>query len=207
MPETTPNPSQPKTAASRATPSGPTRNEQPREEKRDDSRGDQSMSQTVEDAKQMGNQLLSAARESVTGALDEQRGRAADQIATIGGALRRSAESLDREAGVPISRYADEAAQRIEDFAELVRERSWNQLARDAEDFARDWPWAFLGAAIGIGFVAGRVLLSAAPRPTPRRAESPQPSAGPTASLPEHGTARAASGSAGAGYGAARENG
>lgn len=169
----------------------------------------------LEDAKEVGTELLGTARESVVNIIDDQRKRAADQIVAMGEALRRSAEPFDRDIGLPIGQYADEAARRIGGFAETIRTRSWSQLAGDVEDFARDWPIAFMAAAVGIGFVGGRLLLSAAPRREEQnKTPNPAPNPTPSAMIEPTGGARhdygavsgPVSGNARAGYGAAQES-
>jgi hypothetical protein len=114
------------------------------------------------DAKKMGSELVGAVRESAMTMLDNQRTRAADQIASVGEALRRSAQSLEDAGGETVVRYADQAAQQITDFADTLRNRSWGELATDVEDFARRWPMAFMASAVGIGFLAGRFWMSSA---------------------------------------------
>jgi len=126
------------------------------------------------DARNMRDELLAAVRDSAGSLLDEQRNRAATQIATLGDVLRRSAEALDDEMPGAVARYAGDAARQIDDFAEALRSRSWNQLTGDIETFARRWPMAFLASAIGLGFVAGRVLIASTPRP-PKEAATPAP--------------------------------
>ncbi len=116
----------------------------------------------VEDAKELGNELLAVMRDSANTMLDQQRSRAADQIAAVGDVVRRSAESLDKQAGLGVSDYAETAAQQIENFARAVRERSWSEIAGDIEDFARSWPMAYLATAVALGFVGGRLLFAAA---------------------------------------------
>jgi hypothetical protein len=124
----------------------------------------ESAERAMAEVKQAGSDLVGAVCDNAVAMLDTQRGRAADQIAAVGEALRRSAQSFDSASGTAVTDYADRAAERIEDFADTMRNRSWNDLAGDAEDFARRWPLAFAASAIGIGFVAGRFLLSSAER-------------------------------------------
>jgi hypothetical protein len=153
--------------------------------------GDDSAAAVVTEAKKVGSELVGAVRESVTSVLDTQRNRAAEQIATIGEALKRSARSFDKTSGSAVAGYADRAAEQITGFAETVRSRSWGDLGSDVEDFARRWPIAFIASAAGIGFVAGRFMLSSAER-TREKATS-------TASKPHMGgpTQRPATGSPG----------
>lgn len=116
------------------------------------------------DVKEIGTELASAVRDSATSLFEQQRNRAADEIAALGEALRQSARALDQSGG-SVARYADQAAQQIGDFAGTLRRRSWNELAGDVEDFGRRWPIVFIAAAVGVGFAAGRFLMASAARP------------------------------------------
>ena len=123
----------------------------------------QGAGRALDEAKEMGSELVAAVRDSATSLFEEQRNRAANEIAALGEALRRSAQSLDQNGG-SVARYADEAARQIGDFADTLRHRSWNQMTADIEDFARRWPMAFMGMAFGIGIIAGRFLMSSSAR-------------------------------------------
>jgi hypothetical protein len=126
--------------------------------------GERAASRALEDAKQMAGELFTTMRDSASDLLGEQRRRVADEIEAIGQTLRQSGEALDRDAGIAVGRYADEAARAVTEFAENVRDRSWTELAADLGDVARRWPYSFLAAAFAAGFVGGRLLLSAPPR-------------------------------------------
>lgn len=122
-------------------------------------------SRAVEDAKEMGTELIGAVREGATSFFEEQRNRAASEIAALGDMLRRSARSLDQTGSTTIGRYAEDAAGEITQFADRLRTRSLGMMADDVESFARQWPVAFIAAAVGVGFLAGRFLVSSASRP------------------------------------------
>ena len=126
--------------------------------------GELTGAKAISEAKKVGTELVGAARDSAVSLLDAQRARAADQIAAVGDALRSSAEVLEDKGGASLVRYADQAAEQIEGFADVVRNRSWSELAGDVEGFARRWPMAFMAAAVGIGFIAGRFMLSSSER-------------------------------------------
>ena len=156
--------------------SGPTSRD--RSTVRSDKQGSAVGERAIADARDMGTELIGAVRDNATNLFNDQRNRAADQIAAIGEALRRSAEAMDNESVGFVSRYADEAARQIDDFAHQLRSRSWQELAGGVEDFARRWPIAFMTASIATGFVAGRFLLSspAVPERTGSRPEfTPRP--------------------------------
>jgi hypothetical protein len=172
--------------------------------------------QIIENAKNMGSQVIGAAQESADAALDEQRNRAADQIAAIADMVRNSVRSLDRQSAGAISQYADDTARQITDFADRLRTRSWGELAGDVEDFARRWPAVFTASAIATGFIAGRFLLSSGSRASGSRAsETPAPTARPMGGMADQSRGGArydygavsgpVSGSGNSGYGSGRK--
>jgi len=142
----------------------------PRPERSDSGR--EVASRAVDEVKGLGNELVNVIRDSATSLIDEQRGRAADEIASLGEMLRNTAQSFDERAGSGLGEYAKAAAEEIAGFAETVRGRSWSDLAADIEGFAREWPIAFMAAAIAGGFVGGRLLL-ASPRGSAASVDKP----------------------------------
>ncbi len=128
---------------------------------------EQGAGRAIEDAKQIGTELFAAVRDSATTLFEEQRNRAANEITALSHTLRNSVQSLDQKSGMKggtVAHYGDEAARQIGDFAERLRDRSWSELTGDIENFGRRWPIAFVAGAIGIGFVAGRFMISSAAR-------------------------------------------
>ena len=76
-----------------------------------------------------------------------------------------SRRSRSNSTGVgSLVQYANQAADQVCGFADTVRDRSWNDLAGDLESFARRTPILFMASAVGLGFFAGRFLLSSSER-------------------------------------------
>ena len=197
----------------RVTPASPVRGTTTPAPAGDRQNGKQQNQQTgsaLSDVKEIGTELAGAVRDSATSLFEEQRNRAADEIAALGKVLRQSARALDENGGA-VARYADQAAQQVGDFAGTLRTRSWNQLAGDVEDFGRRWPLAFMAAAVGVGFAAGRFLMASAVRsPEPARTGTAATSPMASTSVGNGGTVTGGvSGNARSGYGAmaSRENG
>jgi hypothetical protein len=164
-------------------------------------------SRAVEEAKEMGTELIGAVREGATSFFEEQRNRAASEIAALGDMLRQSARCLDQTNATAIGRYAEDAASEITQFADRLRTRSLGMMADDVEAFARNWPAIFVTAAVGAGFLAGRFLVSSASRPA-SQTMTPTPRPASTISQPIGGARHdfgavggPVSGGANAGYG------
>lgn len=148
------------------------------------SHGQPDGTRAIAEAKEVGTELIGAVREGATSFFEEQRDRAASEISSVGEMLRRSARTLDQNRSTTIGRYAEDAADEITDFAERLRTRSLGMMAEDVEDFARQWPIAFMAAALGAGFLAGRFLISSASRPQPRTMARPAPHPSPAMNQP-----------------------
>ena len=121
--------------------------------------------QSFQRAKTILSELLDATRSAAERILDDQKQRTAERISGTAEAVRCAAQSLDRSENPAIARYADQAADRIEDFSSLIRERQWSEIVADTEDLARRQPTLFALGAAALGFLAGRLLAV----PTDRR--------------------------------------
>jgi len=130
--------------------------------------------QGSERAKTILSELLDAARSAAETILDDQKHRTAERVSGMAEAVRCAAQSLDRAENRAIARYADQAADRIEDFSGLIRERQWSEIVADTEDLARRQPTLFALGAAAIGFLAGRLLAVPTDRRRPEKS-TPQP--------------------------------
>jgi uncharacterized protein YjbJ (UPF0337 family) len=109
-------------------------------------------------------QVAGRARQQATSQLEVQKERAVDGLQTIAQALRSTGEQLDQQEQASIGRYAEQAADRVEDLTNFLRTRDVPQLLDETQTFARRQPGLFLGGAIVLGFVFGRFLTSSGQR-------------------------------------------
>jgi ElaB/YqjD/DUF883 family membrane-anchored ribosome-binding protein len=107
-------------------------------------------------------EFLDAARSAAESLLEEQKRQIADRISGVAGALRNAAQPLDESQSRVIARYLEEGAAQVETLSRNMRERRWNELVADTEDFARRRPTLFVLGAVVTGFVAGRLLWTSA---------------------------------------------
>src|SRR5947208_15803185 len=73
-------------------------------------RGQPDGSRVVQDAKEMGTEVIGAVREGASSFFEEQRDRAAGEIASFGEMLRRSARALDDNHSAMSGQSAEGAA-------------------------------------------------------------------------------------------------
>ena len=117
----------------------------------------------VGEAKNMAGQIFGDVRDAAEQMLEERKGRAADQVQGVAQALRRTAEGVKGENDL-VGRYAQQAADTVERFADTVRDRRIGDLVAELDDFARRSPTLFLLGAVAAGFVVGRFMASSGER-------------------------------------------
>jgi hypothetical protein len=122
----------------------------------------------------------------------EQRGsQAAGQLRTLSQQLTALAEGRPEGAG-PLVGYLEDVQSQIRRLTSRLEHGGTQGLVDDVSSFARRRPGVFLAAAVGAGFVAGRVLrATAANERKDGEFDSPAASASPpvlTEPVPAHPT-------------------
>ena len=115
-------------------------------------------------------QLTSAAAtvtEHVKQLLDRQVDSGADMMGHVAAAVKRAAQELDRDAP-QLAAMVRTAAERMNGYADGLRDQSVEQLMRGASNFTRRQPAVVFGLAALAGFFVLRTLKS-----TPSSAASP----------------------------------
>lgn len=114
-------------------------------------------SEFVDAAKDLGSQASAGLQETV----EDQKNVGAQYVGGIAEAMRRAAREFDHD--LPIAgTYMRSAASQVEAFSDSIRNGDINDLVRNAQDFARRQPTAFLGMAVLAGFGVVRFLKSSA---------------------------------------------
>jgi len=103
-------------------------------------------------------EFVDAARLAAESMLEEQRQQVAQKVSGIAEALRSAANSLEQSQNRALAGYVDQAADQVESISRTVRERRWNEIVADTEDFARRQPTLFVVGAVATGFLVGRFL-------------------------------------------------
>ncbi len=111
------------------------------------------------------SELAHGAGEQVQEAVNRKKDQAADRLASIAGAVREAARSLQQQDPGGLARHADAAARQIERASGYLRERDLRGLARETEDLARRRPELFLAGSVLVGLALARLLKSSARRP------------------------------------------
>lgn len=118
-------------------------------------------------AKQAASDTAATVTEQVKQLLDLQVGNGANMVGHFAGAAKRAAEELDRDAP-QLAGLVRTAADRMDGYANDLRDQSVEQLMRAASDFTRRQPAMVFGLAALAGFFVLRTLKS-----TPSAVPSP----------------------------------
>ena len=122
----------------------------------------QQAQRVLEQTQQKAGQAIGDARDKTTSWIDQQMGAAATNLHDVADAVRTTGSAL-REGGKPVGNYAeftDGIAEAVEKTSDYLRNANVEQVAGEVERFARRQPIAFIGIALGIGFLAARFIKS-----------------------------------------------
>jgi hypothetical protein len=140
---------------------------------------DESPTGAVADVREKGAELVSAAQEQVGAKAEEMRGeaafqlreqveqrstQAAEQVRSLGSALRPGVEQLRSEGKGATADVVDKVARRADDLGGYLESANADQILGDIESFARRRPWLTAGAAALAGFVASRLVKASSQR-------------------------------------------
>jgi len=116
--------------------------------------------QLADQAQEKASQVADQARGVVASRLSDQKGRAAESLGGVAGALRQTSQSLRDQDQVGVTDYVDSAANQLERISGYLQNTDIGDLVDDVERFARRQPSVFLGGAFVLGLVAARFLKS-----------------------------------------------
>lgn len=119
---------------------------------------------------QQGTALARDAGREIGEKARETRNDLADQVRTLGTAVRRATQELRQDDRMGLADRAERLGAGLERASEYVRNRSPRELKEEVEHYARREPARFLGGAFVLGFLGARFLKSSAP---PERREEP----------------------------------
>lgn len=137
----------------------------------DQAQGDSVVHQVKDTAQSLGNQAQGKARalagqaqdamsQQVQSGVRSGKNRAADTLDSIAQSLVFSGQQLRAQDQQRIGRYAEQAANKVEELADYLQNTSAGELADRVESFARREPAIFLGGAFALGLFGARFLKS-----------------------------------------------
>jgi ElaB/YqjD/DUF883 family membrane-anchored ribosome-binding protein len=117
-------------------------------------------SSAVEKGRELLDSTLGAAREQATSYVDQRKDEVAQTIADFAGSLRQACEQFDDRP--QIRGLVDGAANSIDEIAESIRARSFNEIFDYAEDMIRERPGTVAAATLALGFLVARFIKASA---------------------------------------------
>lgn len=127
-------------------------------------------SQVNDEASSQLSQLAEQAKDKVSEATDKVKGVAAEQKDLLAQQIGGVAEAMERVAtdlefnGSASAQYARMIADNADQLSSTIRDNDVDQIMSKTQNFGREQPVAFLGAAALLGFAASRFLLASANR-------------------------------------------
>jgi ElaB/YqjD/DUF883 family membrane-anchored ribosome-binding protein len=119
------------------------------------------ISEFAENAKSQASAALQPIANNARSMAEEQKSRGAARMGDIAQALHSAADQMAEE--VPFaSDYVHSAATRLEETSRMLRERSVEDLAQMAVEFAEERPLLYVSGALAAGFLVARLLRSSA---------------------------------------------
>ena len=118
-------------------------------------------SQVKQELAEQGRNLLDQSRSQLQVQAQTQTERLADSVRRLGMEAEALAEGRPEEAG-SCRDLAQQAAERLQGWADDLETRGVQGVVDDLTDFARQRPGAFLVGAAAVGFAMGRLLRNGA---------------------------------------------
>ena len=110
----------------------------------------------------LGGEIRQMVREKTYEQFDTQKQRATNNLGHLAGAVRGVTQSLRDSGQSGLADYANRAADGLERWSTVLQRQDPAQALRELQSFARRNPALFLGAAFGVGVLAGRFFKSSA---------------------------------------------
>jgi ElaB/YqjD/DUF883 family membrane-anchored ribosome-binding protein len=133
--------------------------------------------QAMGEAKKSASTLASAATERAKDAVEERIAGGADLLGQVAASVRVAARELDPTAP-QLAGFVREAAERIDDFSQDIRNKTVEELLETSSDFARRQPAMLFGVAAACGFLLFRMIKSASSAASEEATRFAEPSYG-----------------------------
>jgi hypothetical protein len=119
----------------------------------------------TDEMKHLAGDVASEAKKTAESGISAGKKRAADGLASVANAIRKTGEHLRAEDQGAFTEYFDSAARQVDVASEYLQRRTLGQVIGDVEQFAHREPALFLGGAFVAGLLGGRFLKSSRPAP------------------------------------------
>jgi hypothetical protein len=118
------------------------------------------VSQMADAAVEQGRHFFDSARQQATTYVDRRKDDAAQSVADLAQSLRDACKQFDERPN--IRAFVDSAAEGLDQLAETIRARSFNEIFDGLEDTVRRRPATVAAATMAAGFLIARFIKSSA---------------------------------------------
>ena len=136
--------------------------EQMKEEaRRTGQQAQEEISQALQDTKNKGKELVGEAKQEASKMAEHQQQNVAHHIDGLAKALTKTADNLDLDKDQAwVADGTRQTAQALDKVSKSLRERDFNTIVHDIENYTREQPTVVLGGAVIAGFLLSRFLKS-----------------------------------------------
>lgn len=124
----------------------------------------QGAQQAVQGTQQAVNQVTQQAQQQATSFFQNQKSQATGTLDAVAHAFRQTGDNLRNENQPAVAGLADRAADTVEGVSGYLQQRDIGDFVYEAENYARNNTWLFLGGAFTLGLLAARFLKSSSPQ-------------------------------------------
>jgi hypothetical protein len=128
--------------------------------KRSTTRSSSTKTKAKREAKSKASELAQKSAGPLKDQLDSRSTQAGERIGGGARDLRSVGRELRNQGNDGPAKLVDQAADRVEGVGAYLRESGPDKILGDAEDFARNQPWAVLAGGLALGFAGARFLKS-----------------------------------------------
>jgi hypothetical protein len=114
-------------------------------------------------AREAGHQLAGDARRAAEEQIGQRSSMAGERVGVAAGDARDIAQTLRGKGREAPARMADQAADRMEEFARYLRDADADRIMSDIRRVSRQQPAALVAGAAVVGVLIGRVVKASEP--------------------------------------------
>lgn len=125
--------------------------------------------QPVQQVRDTAKQTMVQATDTAKQQADRQLNNLSDGLDQVAQTLHEAGDSMRQNNQGMVGGYIDKAADQVERVSDYVRMRSVDDIVDDVQSYARREPVVTIGVALGVGFIAARLLKASLGRTQPDR--------------------------------------
>src|SRR5207245_195916 len=129
----------------------------------------------TDQAQQKAQEAAGQAQERARQMVDERSTQVGRQVSSQAGDLRSVGEQLRSQGKDQPAKVAEQAAERVERLGGYLERSDADTILSDAEDLARQNPWAVVAGGLALGFAASRFLKASSSKRYSARQTGGQP--------------------------------